>query len=207
MQPGLIENVPQAVAERAAAWSRGHDGSGYAALKAVADHLLAGSYSDGETGGTVLAGHGQKRLQDFLSGPQLVGDDEQYAAAFALLASTLGYPARVVLGATPGKDGVVRGKDVHAWAEVELTGAGWVAFDVTPPKNRHPKPVPPQLLTINRTPSRLPPPVTTSRRPCSRAPTRRGRRRPRRRPSTTGRSPACSTSSPAWPRSSSRRSG
>ena len=167
--PQELTNSPLAAASIAARWA-GDGRTPYATLESVAKHLGAGSYSDGRIGNSISQpGHGQRRLQDFLTARQLVGDDEQYAATFAVMANTLGYPTRVVLGATPEADGTVKGIDVHAWGEVDLTGVGWVPFDVTPPKNRRPNPVPPQVLTVNRSQARLPRRLRVFRRP----PTRR----------------------------------
>ena len=95
------------------------------------------------------AGHGADRIDDLLSRNQMIGDEEQYASAFALMASTYGYPARVVMGFAP--DVVedvpteVRGQDVSAWVEVAFDGIGWVAYDPTPeetdiPQDQTPKP-------------------------------------------------------------------
>lgn len=62
---------------------------------------------------------------------------QQFASTFALMARSLGIPARVAVGFTPGDqlaDGtfVVRGRHAHAWPEVDLGSAGWVAFEPTP---------------------------------------------------------------------------
>ena len=61
---------------------------------------------------------------------------QQFAATMALMARSLGIPARVVVGYTPGtKDGntwVVTGKDAHAWPELFFPGIGWVRFEPTP---------------------------------------------------------------------------
>lgn len=62
---------------------------------------------------------------------------QQFASTFALMARSLGIPARVAVGFTPGDqlaDGtfVVRGRHAHAWPEVDLGPAGWVAFEPTP---------------------------------------------------------------------------
>jgi transglutaminase-like putative cysteine protease len=158
-QPASVLNAPPAVAQKAKAWT-GATGVLYATLQRIATQLRAGSYSDGrDVGYQSLPGHGQGRLQEFLTGQQLVGNDEQYAATFALIASALGVPARVVLGATPEPDGTVKGKDVHAWVEVGLSGTDWVPIDVTPAKTRHPRPQPPQRLAVNRHPNRVPPPI------------------------------------------------
>ncbi|WP_062516946.1 transglutaminase domain-containing protein [Demequina gelatinilytica] len=72
-----------------------------------------------------------------------VGDDEQFAAASALLARYLGFDARVVVGArlaetdphgwTPPvcDDGECAGRHMSAWIEV-ATASGWVAVDTSP---------------------------------------------------------------------------
>ncbi len=95
------------------------------------------------------AGHGADRIDDLLSRTQMIGDEEQYASAFALMASTFGYPSRVVMGFAPevaeGQPTEVYGADVSAWAEVAFDGVGWVMFDATPeetdiPQDQVPKP-------------------------------------------------------------------
>ena len=151
-------NVPPTLGSTAKAWAGSSSPGAYAKLQSIAAHLRGGAYSDGSRNTSESKpGHGEKRLVDFLAGTQLVGDDEQYAATFALLANALGFPSRVVLGAIPEADGTVKGADVHSWAEVDLTGVGWVPFDVTPPKSHHPNPKPPQVLNVNHTPNRVPP--------------------------------------------------
>ena len=120
-------------------------------LAAVAATLKAGAWSDGTfTGETeYLPGHYQGRLQRFLAGKQLVGSDEHYAATFALMASRIGFPARVVLGAVTPTDGVVKGKDVVAWVELQ-TDAGWVTVDRTayiPDRTKHPDDNPPDPVS------------------------------------------------------------
>jgi len=124
-------------------WTAEVSGSAWTRVLAVAGHLKQGAYSDGGPGETQFTpGHSAGRLTAFLNGRQLVGDDEQYAATFALMANLLGFPARVVLGAVPEADGAVRGRDVHAWVEVLLAGSGWVSVPSSafmPPPTRHPQ--------------------------------------------------------------------
>ncbi|HWR86562.1 MAG TPA: transglutaminaseTgpA domain-containing protein, partial [Rhodoglobus sp.] len=96
------------------------------------------------------AGHGADRITDLFERSQMVGDQEQYATAFALMARTLGYPSRVVMGFAPevaeGAGTIeVTGDDVTAWVEVAFDGVGWVSFDPTPeetdiPQDQVPKP-------------------------------------------------------------------
>ena len=62
---------------------------------------------------------------------------EHIASSFVILMRALGVPARVVTGYQGGErnglDGywTVRQSDAHAWAEVWLTGQGWVRVDPT----------------------------------------------------------------------------
>lgn len=63
---------------------------------------------------------------------------EHFATAAALLARTIGYPARIAYGWSGGRfyQGpnmyVFRAKEAHAWAEVKVAGKGWVVFETTP---------------------------------------------------------------------------
>ncbi len=96
---------------------------------ALARYLrVEGRYSDGAgaAGSQYRPGHDLTRLvDDFLLAPRPVGNDEQYAAAMALLANRLGVPARVVVGAVTPRDGIVRGEDVHAWVELRVADGSW----------------------------------------------------------------------------------
>jgi transglutaminase-like putative cysteine protease len=62
---------------------------------------------------------------------------EHYASAFVFLMRAAGVPARVVTGYQGGElnpvDGflTVRQSDAHAWAEIWLSGKGWVRVDPT----------------------------------------------------------------------------
>ena len=61
-----------------------------------------------------------------------------YAAALAILGRALGVPTRLTLGYSAGEGEAVNGafrvtaRQLHAWAEAYIDGAGWVPFDVTP---------------------------------------------------------------------------
>lgn len=78
-------------------------------------------------------GHSVARLDALFSGDHLIGDQEQFAAAAALMARELGFPSRVVVGYIPPEGGTVtiRGEHASAWIEVETT-EGWIAVDVVP---------------------------------------------------------------------------
>jgi len=99
------------------------------ALLALARRLRQeGRYSDGAVGFETKfqPGHGLERLGPlFLFAPQIVGNDEQYAALMALMANRLGIPARVVVGAVTPASGVIMGQDVHAWIEVQVSDGSW----------------------------------------------------------------------------------
>ena len=111
-----------------------------------------GAFSHGLDGeAKSLSGHGAQRIASLLSAKQMIGDDEQYAVAMALMARELGIPARVVMGFYPdpqkplGTGAVdIKGADVHAWVEVAFAGIGWVPFNPTPSKDNVPIPPAPQ---------------------------------------------------------------
>jgi Transglutaminase-like superfamily/TgpA N-terminal domain len=121
-----------------------------------------GFYSDGSDGRS-LAGETAARLTTLLTAKQMIGDDEQYAVAMALMARQLGIPARVVMGfypdASKGTAGswAVTGSEAHVWVEVAFEGAGWVAFDPTPDRAKTPNTDVPQPKSDPK-PQVLPPP-------------------------------------------------
>ena len=70
-----------------------------------------------------------------------IGDDEQFAAAAALLAQGVGFDSRVVLGVRTGGAEVpgvpacaesCTGENIAAWVEVRGSDGVWAPFDVTP---------------------------------------------------------------------------
>jgi len=83
------------------------------------------------------SGHGAARMISLFGGDQLIGDDEQYAVAMALIARQLGMPARVVMGWYPDEDeqssGVftATGDNLHAWVEIAFTDQN--LLDAPPP--------------------------------------------------------------------------
>ena len=91
------------------------------------------------------AGHDPARLGDgFFEASQMVGDHEQYTAFLALAANRLGVPARAVVGAVPGPDGVVTGSDVTTWVEIRVEDGSWrilpsdVYLATRPPRRSEP---------------------------------------------------------------------
>lgn len=128
---------PDAVRELVTRWTAGTSTAG-AAVLAIEQHLKQGYYSNGLPGQTPSrSGHSSGRIDDLLANPAaMVGDEEQYAVAMALMASSLGIPSRVVTGYVVPASGQVTGDDVRAWPEVNLKGLGWVRLNPTPPRDR-----------------------------------------------------------------------
>lgn len=138
-----LTNVPDVVAQRAADLSAGGS-TMYQQLKEIETRLSTeGFYSDGSDGQS-RSGHTAERIATMLEAGALVGDDEQYAVAMALMARQLGAPARVVMGFYPdpnapvatGDAAPITGSDAHVWVEVAFDDLGWVSFDPTPPRDR-----------------------------------------------------------------------
>ena len=82
-------------------------------------------------------GHGGQAMATFVQNK--IGYCEQYAGTMAVMLRTLGLPARVAVGFTPGdlvdEDSntySISNKHAHAWVEVLFDGLGWVAFEPTP---------------------------------------------------------------------------
>jgi hypothetical protein len=154
---GTDTNVPAVVATRLREFV-GNANSPLARVRAMATKYHdEGYYSDGSDS-MARPGHRTARIDELLEpNYYMVGDDEQYAVAMALMARQAGYPARVVLGFYPehySKGTLeVKGTMAHAWVEVNFDG-DWVAFDPTPPRDKklvNPKPQPkpkprPQVL-------------------------------------------------------------
>lgn len=110
-------------------------------LRAVEAWFQEGYFSHGLEGDS-KSGHSSARESELLGGTQMVGDDEQYAVAMALMVSQIGIPVRVVMGFTPETDGGptgVTGDDLHAWVEVPFEDVGWVSFSPTPSEDRIPQ--------------------------------------------------------------------
>ena len=135
-QVGPVERVPSALASAAATLTDGKD-SVYDKVEAIRSGLAdQGLLSHGATVPSP-AGHGYDRLLRLMNDKKMVGDQEQFAPAMALMVLSLGIPARVVMGLVPqsyrGSGPVtLTGADMSAWVEVDFDQVGWVAFDPTP---------------------------------------------------------------------------
>ena len=147
-----VENAPDVVSAKADEYV-GEATTPIEQLRAIETGLKTNGFlSHGLASDTVpsRAGHGADRIIELFTRTQMVGDEEQYASAMALMARHLGYPARVVMGFAPevredAQAVEVVGGDVTAWVEVPFEGVGWVSFRPTPdqvdvPQEQTPKP-------------------------------------------------------------------
>ncbi|QPP09328.1 transglutaminase domain-containing protein [Streptomyces bathyalis] len=89
----------------------------------------------------VRAGSGSAAIANFLE--QKEGFCVHFAFTMAAMARTLGIPARVAVGFTPGTADAegrmnVGLKDAHAWPELYFEGVGWTRFEPTPTRGTPP---------------------------------------------------------------------
>jgi hypothetical protein len=143
----------------------------YSQATALRDYFVDnGVYNDGgpkasESNLIVPPGHGLSRLVPFIGDNEsMIGNDEQYAAALALLARAHGLPARVVMGWRPetgGRVELTRG-DAAAWVEIGLEDVGWVPLVPRPnedaPPVEEPEPQPKEVANQQPPPPTVPPP-------------------------------------------------
>lgn len=166
--PALVE-VARAVRTPALAWSAGARTPMDAVFRIARTLRERGRYSDGASEWERAAfppGHDLDRLRrGFLTGPRMVGNDEQYAAAMALLATQVGVPARVVVGAEVPRSGRIEGADVSAWVELRVADGSWrvlptTAFMSLRPPRRVERSLPPVTAPpVTPEPPRVDPPV------------------------------------------------
>ncbi|MDM7890370.1 transglutaminaseTgpA domain-containing protein [Curtobacterium caseinilyticum] len=139
--------VPDAVRERVDA-TTGDAATDGAKLVAVVESLKRTGYVSHGVGDdrASRSGHGADRIQELLTAPLMIGDQEQYAVAAALMARQIGFPSRVVMGFTAGGDSggttgsgtgaggttTLRGSDVTARVEVDTAQWGWVMLNPNP---------------------------------------------------------------------------
>ncbi|MGE0795073.1 MAG: DUF3488 and DUF4129 domain-containing transglutaminase family protein [Acidimicrobiia bacterium] len=140
----------------------------YVAARRLQDHFRSGIYTY-DLG--VGRGESQRALERFLFDTRR-GYCEQFAGAFAAMARSLGIPARVAVGFTPGEEiaddtYLVRGLHGHAWPEVYLEGYGWVAFEPTPGRGMpngqdYTGVAPEQATSVDTTPTTIQDTTTTT---------------------------------------------
>ncbi|MCP2334471.1 transglutaminase family protein [Actinoalloteichus caeruleus] len=80
-------------------------------------------------------GSGSDALADFLFEGR-TGYCEQYSSALAVLLRSIGVPARVAVGFSPGyqtgTSRLITNNEAHAWVEGYFEGFGWISFEPTP---------------------------------------------------------------------------
>src|SRR5690606_17879971 len=82
-------------------------------------------------------GHSGEVMRAFIT--TRIGYCEQYAGTMAVMLRSLGIPARVAVGFSPGRlvdpeagEYLITSANAHAWVEVLFPGLGWIAFEPTP---------------------------------------------------------------------------
>ena len=100
----------------------------------------------------VQVGSGSAAIARFLKDKE--GFCVHFSFAMAAMARTLGIPARVAVGFTPGSpqpDGSmsVGLRDAHAWPELYFEGVGWTRFEPTPNRGSVPEYTQPQTSGTN----------------------------------------------------------
>jgi len=130
----LASSVPTSIAQTARSVTAGADNSFDAAIALQSWFRNSFRYST-----DVKSGNDTAYLQQFLN--DRVGYCEQFAATMALMAQSLGIPARVAVGFAPGRatsattsttTWTVSSHDAHAWPELWIPGNGWTRFEPTP---------------------------------------------------------------------------
>ena len=142
-----------------------------ARLMAAIDGLKAEGYVShgvGDDEPVSRSGHAADRITELFTGTRMIGDEEQYAVAAAIMARELGFPARVVMGFTretaaesaASADPITFiGSDISAWIEVDTAEYGWVTIDPTPPVRVIPDAVPEDPTQVARPQAPVQPPV------------------------------------------------
>jgi transglutaminase-like putative cysteine protease len=109
----------------------------YHEARALADYLRTDPRFTYKTVGNLPSDPNRDIVDFFLFDPDgQVGYCEYFATTMAVMARTLGLPARVAVGYAPGErsePGIyqVRAKNAHAWAEIYFPGYGWQIFEAT----------------------------------------------------------------------------
>ncbi|MGW0859236.1 transglutaminase TgpA family protein [Streptomyces sp. NPDC002690] len=162
-------SLPDVVAETAAQVTRG-SANHYEQAVALQDWFAQNGGFSYDT--TVSSGTGTAAIARFLKDRR--GFCVHFSFAMAAMARTLGIPARVAVGFTPGTtqaDGSVSVglRDAHAWPELYFEGVGWTRFEPTPTRGSVPSYTVPEAPT-GSTDTSAAPTASTSAQP-SAAPT------------------------------------
>jgi hypothetical protein len=130
----LPDDLPTGIREIALEWTAGTTND-YERVLAIQDHLSDTSlftYSE-----DVPARDDNFTLLDFLTRTR-TGFCQQFASAMGVMLRSIGIPARLAEGFTPGtfdpdtQTRHVTTKEAHAWVEVLFPTYGWLSFEPTP---------------------------------------------------------------------------
>jgi transglutaminase-like putative cysteine protease len=140
-------SLPDVVAEKAREVTKGADNHYEQAVKLQDWFAVNGGFTYDTQ---VEVGSGSGAIARFLKDKR--GFCVHFSFAMASMARTLGIPARVAVGFTPGTpqaDGSmsVGLRDAHAWPELYFEGVGWTRFEPTPNRGSTPE------YTQTRTPT------------------------------------------------------
>jgi transglutaminase-like putative cysteine protease len=105
----------------------------YAQVMALRNFFLDGSFVYDTT---VNYSSDTHAMRTFLEKKR--GFCEQFATTYAAMARSIGIPARVVVGFSPGTPDAngrftITNQQAHSWVEVYLSNFGWLTVDPTPP--------------------------------------------------------------------------
>ncbi|MEU6867899.1 DUF3488 and transglutaminase-like domain-containing protein [Streptomyces sp. NPDC046876] len=128
----LPDNLPPVVAETARQVTKGAKDD-YTRAVRLQDWFAVGGGFRYDT--KVASGTGPQAIARFLADKE--GFCIHFAFSMAAMSRSLGIPARVAVGFTPGEkqsDGTVNVtmRDAHAWPELYFEGVGWTRFEPTP---------------------------------------------------------------------------
>ncbi|TXS03028.1 transglutaminase [Streptomyces sp. col6] len=132
------ESLPEVVAQRAEEVTKGASNPYERAVK-LQDYFASNGGFTYDT--SVDSGTGTSAISRFLKDRR--GFCVHFSFTMAAMARTLGIPARVAVGFTPGTaqaDGSysVGLRDAHAWPELYFEGIGWTRFEPTPTRGSVP---------------------------------------------------------------------
>ncbi|WP_329386606.1 DUF3488 and transglutaminase-like domain-containing protein [Streptomyces sp. NBC_01351] len=128
----LPDNLPPVVAETARQVTQGSKDNYTRAVKLQDYFAVTGGFRYNTR---TASGTGSDAVARFLAAKE--GFCVHFAFSMAAMSRSLGIPARVAVGFTPGEkqaDGSVNVsmRDAHAWPELYFQGVGWTRFEPTP---------------------------------------------------------------------------
>lgn len=143
----LPGSLPEVVAETAAQVTEGSANAYERAVKLQDWFASEGGFTYDTT---VTSGTGSSAIARFLRDKE--GFCVHFSFSMAAMARTLGIPARVAVGFTPGtmkSDGAISVglRDAHAWPELYFEGVGWTRFEPTPSRGSTPSWTRPEVPT------------------------------------------------------------